>query len=61
MVGGISNIEKQELLATVRDPRREASKKNKSQVFDELIAVIGGHRKHGARLLTQLGEGCELI
>ena len=61
MVGGISNIEKQELLATVRDPRREVSKKDKSRVLDEFIAVTGRHRKHGVRLLTQFREGCELI
>ena len=42
---------KQELLATIRDRYRSSSKKDKSRILDEFIAVTGHHRKHGIRLL----------
>ena len=42
---------KQELLATIRDRYRASSKKDKSRILDEFIAVTGHHRKHGIRLL----------
>ena len=42
---------KQELLATIRDPYRASSRKDKSRTLDEFIAVTGHHRKHGIRLL----------
>ena len=49
--GGISKMAKQELLATIRDRYRSSSKKDKSRILDEFIAVTGHHRKHGIRLL----------
>ena len=48
---------KEELLAQIRDRYREPSKKDKSRILDEFIAVSGHHRKHGIRLLGQLGSG----
>ena len=51
MGGGISKTAKQELLATIRDRYRSSSKKDKSRILDEFIAVTGHHRKHGIRLL----------
>ena len=42
---------KQELLATIRDRYRASSKREKSLILDEFIAVTGHHRKHGIRLL----------
>ena len=42
---------KQELLETIRDRYQAASRKEKSRIFDEFIAVTGHHRKHGIRLL----------
>ena len=45
---------KQELLATIRDRYRASSKKDKSRILDEFIAVTGHHRKHGIRLLGKL-------
>ena len=57
MGGGLSRMAKQELLATIRDRYRECSKKDKSRILDEFIAVTGHHRKHGIRLLGQLGSG----
>ena len=47
---------KQELLATIRDRYRASSKKDKSRILDEFIAVTGHHRKHGIRLLGQSGD-----
>ena len=44
---------KQELLATIRDRYRASSKREKSRILDEFIAVTGHHRKHGIRLLGQ--------
>ena len=43
---------KQELLATIRGRYRESSKKDKSRILDEFVAVTGHHRKHGIRLLA---------
>ena len=41
---------KQELLATIRDRYRASSKKDKSRILDEFIAVTGHHRKAIASL-----------
>ena len=46
---------KQELLATIRDRYRASSKREKSRILHEFIAVTGHHRKHGIRLLGQSG------
>ena len=42
---------KQELLETIRDRYQASSRKEKSRILDEFIAVTGHHRKHGIRLL----------
>ena len=47
---------KQELLVTLRERYRSSSKKDKSRILDEFIAITGHHRKHGIRLLGQLDE-----
>ena len=51
---------KRELLVTLRDRYRSSSKRDKSRILDELIAVTGHHRKHGIRLLGQLDEDDEV-
>ena len=57
MGGGISKMAKQELVATIRDRYRQASKKDKGRIPDEFTAITGHHRKHGIRLLSQpVGE-----
>ena len=56
MGGGISKMAKQELLAPIRDRYRASSKKDKSRILDEFIAVTGHHRKHGIRLLGKLDD-----
>ena len=50
---------KQELLATIRDRYRASSKREKSRILDEFIAVTGHHRKHGIRLLGQSSDDGE--
>ena len=50
---------KQELLATIRDRYRASSRKEKSRILDEFIAVTSHHRKHGIRLLGQSGDDWE--
>ena len=50
---------KRELLATIRDRYRASSRKGKSRILDEFIAVMGDHRKHGIRLLSQYDDGTE--
>ena len=57
MAGGMSRMAKRELLASIRDRYRESSRKDKSKILDEFIAVTGHHRKHGIRLLAQSEEG----
>ena len=47
MAGGMSRMAKQELLTTIRDRYRGSSRKDKSRILDEFIAVTGHHRKHG--------------
>ena len=47
---------KQELPATIRDRYRASSKREKSRILDEFIAVTGHHRKHGIRLLGKLDD-----
>ena len=47
---------KQELLATIRDRYRASSKREKSRILDEFIAITGHHRKHGIRLLRQSSD-----
>ena len=39
--------------ASIRDRYRESSRKDKSKILDEFIAVTGHHRKHGIRLLAR--------
>ena len=50
---------KQELPATIRDRYRASSKREKSRILDEFIAVTGHHRKHGIRLLEQASDDGE--
>ena len=50
---------KPELLATIRDRYRASSKREKSRILHEFIAVTGHHRKHGIRLLGQSSDDGE--
>ena len=50
---------KPELLATLRDRYRSSSKKDKSRILYEFIAVTGHHRKHVIRLLGRPVGGAD--
>ena len=52
----MSSMAKRELLASIQDRYQGSSKKDKSRILDEFIAVTGHHRKHGIRLLEQPGD-----
>ena len=45
-----------ELRAALRARYRSSTKKDKTRIHDEFIAVTGHHRKHGIRLLGQLDD-----
>ena len=53
MVGEISGVTKTEVLRAIRNRYREASKKDKSRMLDEFVAMVGCHRKHAVRLMSQ--------
>ena len=61
MAGGIGRMAKQELLAAIRDRYRASSKREKSRILDEFIAVTGHHRKHGIRLLGRAGNAEDAV
>ena len=54
MVGEISAATRTEVLGAIRSRytgTREASKRDKSRMLDEFVAMAGCHRKHAVRLL----------
>ena len=56
MVGDISTAARTEVLGSIRDRYTEASKRDKSRMLDEFIALTGCHRRHAVRLMGQCGE-----
>ncbi len=56
MVGEISGVTRTEVIRAIRNRYREASKKDKSRMLDELVAMVGCHRKHAVRLLRRANE-----
>ena len=61
LVGSISRMAKQELLATTRDRYQAFSKVDNSRNLSEFTAVADHHRKHGIRLLAQSEGGLERV
>ena len=53
MAGDISLATRTEILGAIRSRYKEASKKDKSKMLDEFVAMTGCHRKHAVRLLRQ--------
>ena len=53
MVTENSATTRTEVLAAIRKRYREASKRDKSRMLDEFVAMVGCHRKHAVRLLGQ--------
>ncbi|MCY4654354.1 MAG: hypothetical protein OXC95_14465 [Dehalococcoidia bacterium] len=56
MVGEISAATRTEVLRAIRNQYRDASKKDKSRMLDEFVAIDGCHRKHAVRLLRRGDE-----
>ena len=56
MVGEISGVTKTEVLRAIRNRYKDASKKDKSRMLDEFVAIVGCHRKHAVRLLRRGDE-----
>ena len=57
MTGDISLATRTEVLGAIRSRYGEASKKDKSRMLDEFVAMTGCHRKHAVRLLGQGKSG----
>lgn len=53
MAGEISLATRAEVLGVIRSRYIEASKRDKSRMLDEFVAMTGCHRKHAVRLLGQ--------
>ena len=53
MVGEISTVTRPEVLGAIRNRYLEASKRDKSRMLDEFVALTDCHRKHAVRLLNQ--------
>lgn len=51
MAKKISKSTKNEILDALRIRYKDVSKKDKSKILDEFIALSGNHRKHAIRLL----------
>ena len=56
MVSEISTATRTEMLEAIRGRYRGASKRDKSRMLDEFVAMVGCHRKHAVRLLGQRDE-----
>ena len=53
MVTEISTATRTEVLGAIRNRYREASKRDKSRMLDEFVALTGCHRKNAVRLLGE--------
>ncbi len=54
----ISRNTRKELVEGLRQRYVEASRKEKTRILDEFVAITGYHRKHAVRLV---GKGAKLI
>ena len=54
MVGEISTATRTEVLGAIRSRYREASKRDKSRMLDEFVALTGCHRKHAVNSLVNM-------
>ena len=52
MVNKISKVTKKELLNALKQRYKFASKRDKTTILDEFVAISGYHRKHAVRLLN---------
>ena len=56
MVGDISTATRIEVLGSIWNRYTEVSKRDKSRMLVEFVALTGCHRKHAARLMGQCEE-----
>jgi hypothetical protein len=49
----MSQNSKKELVETIQPRYRKATRNEKRQILDELVAITGYHRKHAVRILNQ--------
>jgi len=59
MGNGISKITRKEIIEVLRKRYLKASKKEKTKLLDEFIALAGCHRKHAVRLLGKRNQAEE--
>ena len=59
MVAEVSTATRTEVLEAIRGRYIEASKRDKTRMLDEFVALTGCHRKHAVRLLGQSDEHVE--
>lgn len=59
MVKQISKHTRNELIESIRQRYLKVSKKEKTRILDEFIAVAGYHRKHAVRLLGYRDQAIE--
>ena len=59
MVAEISTATRTEVLEAFLGRYREASKRDKTRMLNEFVAMVGCHRKHAVRLLGQSDEPVE--
>lgn len=52
----ISMATRKELLKAIRERYRDKTRREKSRILDEFVAVTGYHRKHALRLLNQAND-----
>lgn len=56
MVAAVSTAMRIEVLEAIRGRYREVSKRDKTRMLDEFVALTGCHRKHAVRLLGLVDE-----
>ena len=59
MVAEISTATRTEVIEAILGRYREASKRDKTRMLNEFVAMVGCHRKHAVRLLGQSDEPVE--
>ena len=53
----VSKQVRRELIEALRQRYRESTKREKTKILDEFVAVAGCHRKHAVRLLNTQRDG----
>ena len=59
MVEKISREARGEVLQAVQERYRQATRKEKARILDEVVALTNCHRKHAIRLLALPPQACD--